>query len=109
MTTTETLKDNHGTDAHGHSAREKPSYDDVNTPVIFLVAGISAIVTLLTIMFVQGVYYQWSNSFLRDRDAQGAHTASIATVEAQKKVLEGGEGIVPIEVAMKKVVEQYGK
>jgi len=109
MTTTETLKDNHASGAHGHAVREKPSYEDVNTPVIFLVAAISAIVTLLIIMFVQGVYYQWSNSFLRDRNAKGAHTEAIATVEAQKKMLEGGEGIVPIEDAMKKVVEQYGR
>jgi hypothetical protein len=109
MKSTETVVHGHEASAHGHSAHEKPSYDDVNTPVVLLVSAISAIVTLLTIMFVQGLYYQWSNSFLRDRNAVGTHTASIATVDSQKKVLEGGDGIVPIADAMKKVVEKYGK
>ena len=41
-------------DDHGHG--EGPSYDDINTPVIVLVGAISAIVTLLTIMFVPVSY-----------------------------------------------------
>ena len=47
-----------------NTTHEAPSYDDVNTPVIVLVGAISALVTLLTIMFVQGLCYHWQNSFL---------------------------------------------
>ena len=49
------------TDTHGE--RTKPRYDDVNVPVVFLIGIISAIVTFLTIMFVQGLYYHWQATF----------------------------------------------
>jgi hypothetical protein len=91
------------------SAVERPSYDDVNTPVIVLIGAISAIVTLLVVMFVQGLCYHLQNSYERQRAAQVEHRPSREVVEAQKKVLDGGDGVIAISDAMTKVVSTYGK
>lgn len=100
---------------HSHSEPEthdgddlKPGYDDVNTPVIVLTGVLSAIITLLIIMLVQGMCYQWQNSYLKERDGI-VNTPARELIEAQKKVLDGGEGIMPISEAMEKVVSTYGK
>ena len=94
------------TNEHGH---ETPSYDDVNTPVIVLVGAISALVTLLTIMFVQGLCYHWQNSFLRKRSMEVEHMPAVVEIDRQKDMLNGGNGTIAIEDAMKKVVSNYDK
>jgi len=91
---------------HGHG--DAPSYDDINTPVVVLVGAISAIVTLITIMFVQGLCYQWQNAYLKDRSADPENMPAVKEVVRQKEMLAGGEGLVSIEDAMKKVVTTYG-
>ena len=91
---------------HGHG-RELPSYEDLNTPVIVLVGAISAIVTLLTIMFVQGLYYHWKNSYLQKRSEQMGVMPAVVQINDQKATLKSCD--VPIEDAMKKVVANYGK
>lgn len=88
---------------------KRPSYDDVNTPVIVLIGAISAIVTLLSVMFVQGLCYHLQNSFERQRAEQVEFRPSKEVVQAQKKTLEGGDGITAISDAMTKVVSTYGK
>ena len=92
---------------HGHG--EAPRYDDINTPVVLLVGAISALVTLLTIMFVQGLCYNWQNSFLRKRSVKSENMPAVIQINEQKAVLAGGENIVPIDEAMKKVVTSYSK
>lgn len=104
MTTTEILHDS--TTSHVH---EKPSYDDINTPVILLVGAISAIVTLLTIMFVQGMYYHWSNSYLKIRSSEAVSMPANKQVAEQKAILTGGDGITSIDDAMQAVVKKYGR
>ena len=94
---------------HDVSHSDTPSYDDINTPVIVLVGAISAIVTLITIMFVQGLCYHWQNSFLRMRSDEVENMPAVVEITKQKEVLAGGEGIVPIDEAIKKVVATYGK
>ena len=101
------MTDTEHTNDHGHD--EVPSYDDINTPVIVLVGAISAIVTLITIMFVQGLCYHWQNSYLTRRSKEVENMPAVVEINKQKEVLEGGDGIVPIEDAMKKVVATYGK
>jgi hypothetical protein len=89
---------------------ETPEYDDINTSAIVLAGVISAIVTLITIFFVQGVAYQWQNSVLRQRDQDGPTSMpAVEQIESQKNLLAGGEGTLSIDEAMKKVVEQYKK
>ena len=110
MTDSEHTTDQHAGD-HGHGHGEAPSYDDINTPVIVLVGAISAIVTLITIMFVQGLCYHWHNSFLRMRSNNVVveNMPAVVEVNKQKEMLKGGEGITPIDEAIKKVVGTYGK
>ena len=57
-------------DAHEDHGRTAPSYDDVNTPVVWLVAIISVLATFLTIAFVQGMYYHWESAYLKKRELQ---------------------------------------
>lgn len=91
------------------AAIERPSYDDVNTPVIVVIGAISAIVTLVTVMFVQGLCYHLQNSYAKQRAQQVEHLPAREIVEAQKKVLDGGNGVTAISEAMTKVVSTYGK
>ncbi len=101
MTTTETQTDEHG-------AHETPSYDDINTPVIVLVGAISALVTLLTIMFVQGLCYHLQNSYLQSKSTDAVSMPANKQIAEQKQILSGGDGIVPIDKAMRSVVAKYG-
>lgn len=91
---------------HGH---EVPSYDDINTPVILLVGVISALVTLLTIMFVQGLCYHWQNNYLEKRTNEVENLPAVVQINQQKEALAGNDKIVSIDDAMKKVVATYGK
>lgn len=98
------------TDSHSaHSDEAPPSYDDINTPVIVLVGAISAIVTLITIMFVQGLSYHWQNSHILGDKTARENMPAVIEIEKQKQLLVGSEGLVPIEDAMKKVAAKYGK
>lgn len=96
------------TNDHGHGHDEPPRYDDINTPVIILVGAISAIVTLITIMFVQGLCYHWQNAFIRQRSTEVENMPAVVEINKQKEVLNGGEGITPIADAMQQVVTKYG-
>jgi hypothetical protein len=86
---------------------EAPSYDDINTPVIVLVGAISALVTLLTIMFVQGLCYHWQNSQIERREKEVENMPAVVQVQEQKEQLVSAK--VSIDDAMKKVVSTYGK
>lgn len=89
-----------------HSATGKPSYDDVNTSAIFLVGIISAIVTILIISVVQGLCYHWQSSVSAEQNKKYNLVKPI--IDGQKKILEGGEGVLPITEAMDRVVAKYG-
>ena len=90
-----------------NTTHEAPSYDDVNTPVIVLVGAISALVTLLTIMFVQGLCYHWQNSFLIGKASGVEAMPAVVQIEEQKEELV--KAPVPISLAMEEVVSKYGK
>lgn len=90
-----------------HAAEPAPSYEDINTPVVVMVGVISALLTLLSMMFFQGLYYHWEDGVLNSPDVHRAHLNR--TVEAQKSLLRGGEGRKNIEEAMESVVSQYQK
>jgi len=86
--------------------RELPSYDDVNAPMVFFVGVVSALLTLIAVMFVQGLYYHWSNEF-RHQFNQPEVTPVEEQIARQKALLEGGDGRLSIEEAMKRVAEKY--
>ena len=88
---------------------DKPSYEDINVPVIILVGVISTIVTFLSIAFVQGMCYHWQSSKIKDRSTEVVSMPAAAQIVEQKAVLNGGDGTISIDEAMKKVIEEYGK
>lgn len=85
---------------HGH---KKASYDDVNTTAVVVVGLISALFTFLTVAFVQGLYYQWNNSYVRERSTDYVNLPVKRIVDGQKAALEGDAeaGTKSIEEAMK--------
>ena len=90
-------------------ATEGPSYDDVNTPVIVIIGAISAIVTLLVVMLVQGMCYHLQNRYLTQRTTEVVAMPSRVIMDQQKAAIVSGEGITPIAEAMKQVVSTYNK
>ncbi len=90
-------------------AQARPRYDDINTPVVVMWGFISAVLTLVAILTISGVYNVWSASWIKTRQGQFVNQPAREQVIQQKKVLQGGEGSIAIGDAMKKVVEQYGK
>lgn len=95
---------------HESGEREKPSYDDINTPAIIIVGLISALFTFLIIAFVQGLYYQWNNSYVRERSTDYVNKPVLKVINKQKSMLEGSEedGTISIDQAMEKVLAKYG-
>ena len=95
------------TDSHG--ARERPSYDDVNVPVVFMVGVISMILTFVTIWFVEGIFYQWKNGLVTERSYDVVNSVQSTEIENQKKVLTGDEekGITPVDSAIDSIVDKY--
>ena len=96
-------------DAPATVTADKPSYDDINTPVIVLVGVISALVTYITIALVQGMCYHWQNSKIQSRSTEVVEMPAVLYINEQKKALAGGDGVVSIDDAMKKVIDEYGK
>jgi len=90
-------------------AQERPSYDDINTPVVIMWGFISAVLTLVTILTMSGVYNVWSASAIKAREGQFVNQPAREQVVTQMNILNGEDGSVPIADAMKKVVDQYGK
>lgn len=107
--TTETDQDATPNSEQGHG-HEKPSYDDINTPAIIVVGLISALFTFLIIAFVQGLYYQWNNSYVRERSTDYVNKPVKKIIDGQKRTLDGDEeaGTISIEKAMEKVLADYG-
>lgn len=100
-------------DATGAGSDEKPQevprYDDINVPVVVMWGFISAVITLITILFVSGVYNVWSQSWIDAREGQYVNQPAREQVEAQKSILSGGEGVMPIAEAKQKVLEKFKK
>ena len=94
-----------GAEHHGH---KKASYDDINTTAVVVVGLISALFTFLTVAFVQGLYYQWHNSYVRDRSTDYVNLPVKRIVDGQKTELEGDAeaGTISIEEAMKKFLDK---
>ena len=88
---------------------EAPRYDDVNVPVVVMWGFISAVVTLITILFVSGVYNVWSQSVIDAKEGKFVNQPAREQVEEQKAILSGGEGILPIAEAKQLVLDKYKK
>ena len=108
--TTETNEENVSGAAHDSHEHEKPSYDDINATAIIIVGLISALFTFLIIAFVQGLYYQWNNSYVRERSTETVNKPVVTLINKQKAMLDGNEeaGTIPIEEAMEKALAKFG-
>ena len=92
------------------STQSGASYDDINVPVVVMVGIISAIVTVVMIFFVQGLSYQWKNSYIMERSWDYVNEPVREQVESQKALLSGEqEGIKSIDDTMNEVIEKFGK
>jgi hypothetical protein len=94
-------------DSHDHSDEALPSYDDINTPVVVMVGVISGLLTLLSMMFVQGLYYHWDERIRNSAEVVKTETAE--QIDNQKALLKGGGAIKSIDDAMQSVVSKFGK
>lgn len=100
----------HDEAAEAEAPQKGASYDDINVPVILMVGAISAILTIATIFFVQGLYYQWKNSYVRERSYDYVNEPVREIVESQKALLSGeAEGIKSIDDSITEVIEKFGK
>ena len=111
MTSATAKVETHEADQAEEATQSGPSYDDINTPVILMVGAISAILTICTIFFVQGVFYQWKNGYVRERSYDYVNEPVREIVESQKAMLDGDseKGIKPMTETMDEVIKQYGK
>lgn len=94
--------------AAGHG---KPSYDDVNVPVLFMVVVISALITALIVAFVQGLAYRWENYYLREQVYGKGNRAVTEIIDGQKANLLNSDnlpGRISIDQAKEKVLSSFG-
>lgn len=91
--------------------RQRPSYDDVNVPVVVLVGVVSMVLTFVTIWFVEGVYYQWKNGLVTtERPNEVEFTIQKEFIDKQKMQVEEGVAamnIAPIHTVIDTVVEEF--
>lgn len=104
----ENRSDSHAED-DSHGGHQRPSYDDVNVPVVVLVGVISMILTFVTIWFVEGVFYQWKNGLVLERSYDVDNTIQTETIAGQTAKLDGveEENITSLESVIDDVVKQY--
>ena len=103
-------------EAHGDEHHDKPHYDDVNVPSVVILGVVSGLVTFITIVFVQGLYYQWEASQIEVKE-YGKPVAAAKAIALQKEsltgYLEAKDGAykksIPIDRAMTLVVDELKK
>lgn len=100
---------NHDSAPSDEKPQARPSYDDINTPVVIMWGFISAVLTLVTILTLSGVYNVWSAQVVKKRQDQFVNQPAREQVVEQRKTLQGVDGSIAIDEAMKKVVSQYGE
>ncbi len=103
-----TQGDPHGAPTHdsAHST-SRPRYDDVNVPVLVLIGIISAVLTFVTIAFVQGLYVHWTAAF----EDLSPNPAIVQTLDAQKSMLTANPetGRLAIDDAMSSIAERFAQ
>lgn len=105
----ENRSDEHSSD-NTHSGRERPSYDDVNVPVVILVGVISMVLTFVTIWFVEGIFYQWQNNLVRTVNYDKTNLRQVEVLDAQKAIISNGDAeknIKSVESVVESVLEKY--
>lgn len=98
--------ESHDNPSHSES-HGRPRYDDVNVPVVVLIGGISAVVTFLTIAFVQGLFYHWQATF----EDNSPNLSVIEAIDAQKEQLAANKetGRLSIDETMKMIADEFAQ
>jgi hypothetical protein len=107
------MTDTTGSDStHVHDA--VPRYDDVNVPFIVVLGISSAIITYVSIVFVQGLYYHWNHEQMKIKEFSRP-IAAAEVIKQQRESLDHylkadtGEfkRSMPIQEAMTLVLDEY--
>lgn len=87
----------------------RPSYDDINTPVIFLIGVIAAIVTFLTIAFVEGLCYHWEARLIKTINYDVVNWRQADIIEKQKAKVRHGpkDGYLTFDEAVSNVLDRF--
>ena len=91
------------------STHEKPRYDDINVTTVVIVGFVSAVITVLTILFVKGLLGIWLGRFERMRAEDTVNAIATQEIQHQRAMLDGTHGTMSVEEASKKVIETFGK
>ncbi len=108
------MSDSHGHAAHSagghHAMADRPRYDDINVPVVVMVGIVSAILTYWIVVLVQGVTYQMTSNYVRQRSYDVPYVKSVDALERQKTNLTANvPGRVSIDEAMQETLKQFSK
>lgn len=98
--------------SHGdHHLADKPSYDDIKTPVVIFVGIVSAILTYLIVVVVQGLTYQMQMDLVRKRSYDVEHLKSVRAIDDQKRLLLADESKerLSIEQAMDQTLAHFSQ
>ena len=103
------MADNETTTDQEHDHHDdKPSYDDINTPVVLMVGFVSIVVTILTIALVQGIYNHWRSIVEKEVIYSKVDARREAMVDEQTRQLNANDkGRIAIEEAMQKTLDEY--
>ena len=100
---------NENTNTHDHHD-DKPSYDDVNTPVVLMIGFASIMFTILTIALVQGIYNHWKTAVVDEVRNSQVDGRRQAMIDAQVEQLNANDkGRISIDEAMEKTLKDYSK
>lgn len=91
-----------------HSHHQKPHYDDVNAPVMAMLAVITTVVVFAIVATMQGFFNQMSNEKYYDNAYKTMGSEFVAN---EQKALNDGSadrGITKIDDSMKKAVSNAG-
>ncbi len=104
---TATKNDLSSGDARNAAGRTRPHYDDVNVPVVVLIGIISAVLTFLTIAFVQGLWSYWNAAFVDN----SPNPAIMEIIDSQKALLTANPetGRLSIDETMKTIATELAQ
>jgi len=105
--TAHTTDDEHADD-HSSGGHSKSRYDDIPVSNVLYFGAISVVCTLLSFLFVKGLLTWFTSRYEDYRNEQIVESPASIEIENQKIALEGGDGVLSIEEASKKVLEKYG-
>ena len=91
----------------------KPSYDDLNVPVIVLIGAISAVITYTLICLIQGLFFYWDDAIQTNRQQyetspyQSQFDEQLENLTVYRREAESEKVAIPINKAMDSVIKKF--